>query len=220
MKYLITIKCLENNNYYQCYNNKYKLNDKLIIDVDGLLLTGNIVNIKNEVTENININSIKIERKISTKDLSVINKNMLDASKALVYIKKIKDKYNDNMIFVNSYYTFDRKQLIFLFVSDSRVDFRDLAKKIAQKYKTRIELRQIGVRDKAKIIGGIGVCGLNLCCNNFLNGFNSVSINVVKNQMLTLNPSKINGLCGRLMCCLTYEAFDYDLKDNKINGGD
>ena len=89
------------------------------------------------------------------------------------------------------------------------MDFRDLAKKIAQKYKTRIELRQIGVRDKAKKIGGLGPCGLFLCCNSFLTDFNSVSINMAKNQFLALNPSKINGVCGRLLCCLDYENETY-----------
>ena len=113
------------------------------------------------------------------------------------------------MNFVDSYYSFDRKQLIFDFLSDNRVDFRDLAKKIASKYKTRIELTQIGVRDKAKKIGGLGPCGLFLCCNAFLTDFNSVSINMAKNQMLALNPTKINGICGRLLCCLGFENDTY-----------
>ena len=119
------------------------------------------------------------------------------------------------MNFVDSYFTFDKNQLIFSFLSDNRVDFRELAKKLAQKYKTRIELRQIGVRDKAKKIGGIGPCGLFLCCNTFLTDFNSVSINMAKNQFLALNPSKINGMCGRLLCCLGYENDTYtELKKN------
>ena len=91
----------------------------------------------------------------------------------------------------------------------------ELAKKLAQKYKTRIELRQVGVRDKAKVIGGLGPCGLFLCCNSFLTDFNSVSINMAKNQFLALNPSKINGVCGRLLCCLNYEDEVYtELKKN------
>ena len=103
-----------------------------------------------------------------------------------------------------------KKQLFFMYLADDRVDFRELAKKLAQKYKTRIELRQIGVRDKAKIVGGLGPCGLLLCCNSFLTDFNSVSINMAKNQFLALNPSKINGVCGRLLCCLTYENQVYE----------
>ncbi len=109
------------------------------------------------------------------------------------------------MNILNSYFTFDRNQLVFNFIAEDRVDFRELAKKLAQKYKTRIELRQIGVRDKAKRVGGLGPCGLFLCCNSFLTDFNSVSINMAKNQFLALNPSKINGVCGRLLCCLGYE---------------
>ena len=109
------------------------------------------------------------------------------------------------MNFVEAYYSLDKSQLVFSFLSENRVDFRELAKKLAQKYKTRIELRQIGVRDKSKKIGGLGPCGLFLCCNSFLTDFNSVSINMAKNQFLALNPTKINGVCGRLLCCLDYE---------------
>ena len=113
------------------------------------------------------------------------------------------------MNFVDAYYNLDKSQLVFLFLSETRVDFRELAKKLAAKYKTRIELRQVGVRDKAKRVGGLGPCGLFLCCNSFLADFNSVSINMAKNQMLALNPTKINGLCGRLLCCLGYENDTY-----------
>ena len=109
------------------------------------------------------------------------------------------------MKFIDAYYTFDRKQLVFQFLADNRVDFRELAKSLAAVYRTRIELRQVGVRDKAKEISGIGSCGRKLCCSSFLSDLDSVSINQVKNQNLALNPNKINGLCGRLLCCLKYE---------------
>lgn len=109
------------------------------------------------------------------------------------------------MKLVNVSFSFDRKQLIFKFISDDRIDFRNLAKELARIYKTRIELRQIGVRDKAKEIGGCGQCGQQLCCTRMLNNFNSVSINMAKNQNIALNPNKINGVCGRLLCCLKYE---------------
>ena len=102
-------------------------------------------------------------------------------------------------------YTFDRDQLYFYFLSENRVDFRNLAKELASIYHTRIELRQVGVRDKAKEVGGIGMCGRGLCCSTFLKEFETVSINMAKNQNLSLNPTKINGLCGRLLCCLNYE---------------
>lgn len=147
----------------------------------------------------------KVIRKVSSDDEKVILDNEKKAHFALEMAKKFSKELNLGMSFVDCYYTFDRSQLIFSFVSDNRVDFRELAKKLAQKYKTRIELRQIGVRDKAKKVGGLGPCGLFLCCHTFLTDFNSVSINMAKNQFLALNPSKINGICGRLLCCLGYE---------------
>ena len=104
----------------------------------------------------------------------------------------------------------DKEQLMYHFLSDSRIDFRNLAKELAGIFKTRIELRQIGVRDKAKEIGGIGPCGRTLCCTDYLVNFDSVSINMAKNQNLSLNPNKINGSCGRLLCCLTYENDVYE----------
>ena len=115
------------------------------------------------------------------------------------------------MKLIDSYYTFDRKQLVFQFLADNRVDFRELAKQLAAIYKTRIELRQVGVRDKAKEVSGIGQCGRKVCCSTFLSDLDSVGIAQVKNQNLALNPAKINGLCGRLLCCLKYEDDLYSL---------
>lgn len=131
------------------------------------------------------------------------------AKKALKSASDFAIKYKLKMRFIDASFTFDKNQLLFNFVSEERVDFRELAKKLASIYKTRIELRQIGVRDKAKEIGGIGPCGRFLCCNTFLNDFNSVSINMAKNQYISLNPTKINGICGRLLCCLKYEDDQY-----------
>ena len=110
---------------------------------------------------------------------------------------------------MDSSFTFDRKQLLLNFLADERIDFRELAKRMAGKFKTRIELRQIGARDKAKSIDGYGVCGRRLCCAGFLNHIDSISMNMAKNQNIALNPSKINGCCGRLLCCLTYEDEQY-----------
>ena len=166
-----------------------------------------------EKEENLPDSIGKVVRKATDEDRKLISENNVKAEQALEIAKKYSRELNLNMGFVDCYYTFDKNQLIFTFVSENRVDFRELAKKLAQKYKTRIELRQIGVRDKAKKIGGIGPCGLFLCCNAFLTDFNSVSINMAKNQFLALNPSKINGICGRLLCCLGYENQLYtDLK--------
>lgn len=114
------------------------------------------------------------------------------------------------MRLVNCEYTLDKSKVIFNFTSDDRVDFRKLVKVLAQKLKTRIELRQIGVRDEAKLLGGIGPCGRSLCCSTFLGDFEPVSIKMAKDQNLSLNPTKISGACGRLMCCLKYENDYYE----------
>ncbi len=147
----------------------------------------------------------EVVRIASKKDYEKHLKNIEDAKKALKKCKDLVQKYNLNMFIMDANYTFDRSQLLFTFLSDSRVDFRKLAKELANLYKTRIELRQVGVRDKAKEVGGYGSCGRELCCSKFLYDFDSVSINMAKNQNIALNPTKINGVCGRLLCCLKYE---------------
>lgn len=151
----------------------------------------------------------KIVRKATKKDIDCNCSNEKDSIKALKKAKELSQKLNLKMKFLNACFTFDRRQLILNFTAEDRVDFRELAKKLAAIYKTRIELRQIGVRDKAKEIGGLGPCGRFLCCNSFLNDFDSVSINMAKNQYLSLKPDKINGNCGRLLCCLKYEDDQY-----------
>lgn len=135
--------------------------------------------------------------------------NKREESKALKKCQQLSKKNNLDIQVLDANFTFDRSQLMFRFISDSRIDFRALAKDLAFIYKTRIELRQIGIRDKAKEIGGIGQCGKELCCSKFLKNLNSVSINMAKNQGISLNPNKINGNCGRLLCCLNYEDATY-----------
>lgn len=144
-------------------------------------------------------------RKATNKDIKINEQNKEESKLALIEARKIALSLKLDMRIIDANYTFDRNQLLFHFLADSRIDFRELAKKLAQLYRTRIELRQIGVRDKAKMVGGIGPCGRFLCCSTFLTDFNSVSINMAKNQLLALNPTKINGICGRLLCCLGYE---------------
>ncbi|MBN2374528.1 stage 0 sporulation family protein [bacterium] len=131
------------------------------------------------------------------------NKEMGERAKNICE-KKIRDR-GLTMKLIKVKYTFDGNKAIFYFTSEGRIDFRDLVKDLASEFKTRIEMKQIGVRDEAKIIGGIGNCGLELCCINFLRDFDPVSIRMAKDQNLTLNPNKISGICGRLMCCLGYE---------------
>ena len=120
------------------------------------------------------------------------------------------------MSLVDVAYTFDNAKLLFYFTADSRIDFRELVKDLASIFKTRIELRQIGVRDQVRRIGGNGVCGRELCCCTFLNNFDTVSIKMAKEQNIALNPAKISGNCGRLMCCLKYEQEAYEEKLNKL----
>lgn len=174
----------------------------------ALLLFSNIQN--REVTDDMPI----IVRMANNGDINNYNKNKVDSEKALIKAKKIANKLNLNMKFLNASYNLDRSQLLFNFLSENRVDFRELAKELASIYKTRIELRQIGIRDKAKEISGIGQCGRTLCCSTFLKDLDSVSINMAKNQNISLNPNKINGQCGRLLCCLNYEDDVYTLYRN------
>lgn len=148
--------------------------------------------------------------RVSTKDdYKKYNDNK---KKEISVIKKSNElikKYKLDMKVLDAKFTLNKDQLLIRFYSEGRVDFRNLTKDLAAIYKTRIELRQIGVRDKAKIVGGVGVCGQKLCCSRFLKNFDSVSIAMAKNQDLALNPNKINGVCGRLMCCLKYENHCY-----------
>ena len=133
---------------------------------------------------------------------------------------EIVKKSGISMTILDGSYNFDKSQLLFRFVADERVDFRQLAKELGSVFRTRIELRQIGIRDKAKEIGGIGPCGRFLCCSSFLNTFDSVTISMAKNQGVSLNPTKINGVCGRLLCCLRYENDIYsDLKKGMPRAG-
>lgn len=195
------------NIYYLSNNNlSLKVNDKVVIETDlGLfdarIIKGNYM----EKEDNLLLPLKKVDRIITDEDIKLIDKLNSEEEKVLDFAKKSSKSLELDMSFIDAKYNLDKSVLIISYVSESRVDFRELAKKIAQKFHSRIELRQVGVRDKAKRIGGIGPCGLFLCCNSFLTDFNSVSINMAKNQNLALSPNKINGSCGRLLCCLGYE---------------
>lgn len=165
---------------------------------------------------NLNIDFKKVLKKASKKDYDAYLKNLNDANTILIETRKKIEADNIPMRLIDAMYTFDKKQLIFNFVADERIDFRDLVKYLAAKYKTHIELHQIGVRDKAKEIGGIGQCGRMLCCKKFKNSMDGISINMAKNQNISLNPSKINGCCGRLLCCLSYEDELYSELRNEL----
>ncbi|MGO2789178.1 MAG: PSP1 domain-containing protein, partial [Staphylococcus saprophyticus] len=152
----------------------------------------------------------EIVRLATEDDLLQYEKNEYDADEAMALCKETIQQHELEMRLVNCEYTLDKSKVIFNFTSDERVDFRKLVKVLAQKLKTRIELRQIGVRDEAKLLGGIGPCGRSLCCSTFLGDFEPVSIKMAKDQNLSLNPTKISGACGRLMCCLKYENDYYE----------
>jgi cell fate regulator YaaT (PSP1 superfamily) len=209
---VVVVTCKDTNNIYYLSPNSLELKkgDEVLFDTDFGIFSGIVCKeMYSENKKNLILPLKNVLRLIGETDKKTINKNSIMANKALEDAKKYSKSLGLDMNFVDSYVNFDASQLFLSFMSDSRVDFRDLVKKMAQKYKMRIELRQIGVRDKAKKIGGLGPCGLFLCCNSFLTDFDSVSINMAKNQMLALNPSKINGICGRLLCCLGYENDSY-----------
>ena len=157
-----------------------------------------------------------ILRKATENDIKTYQKNLVDAKEALITCKDIITRYDVDMKLTNCEYTLDKTKMIFMYTSDERVDFRELLKELATVFRCRIELRQIGPRDKAKVVGGMGSCGLPLCCTSLLGEFNGVSINMAKNQMLAINIEKISGACGRLMCCLKYEDDVYTIEKKRF----
>lgn len=162
-----------------------------------------------------------IIRLADDKDAAKYAENKEKSKKAFdICLEKIK-KHNLEMKLIDAEYTFDNNKVLFYFTADGRIDFRELVKDLASVFKTRIELRQIGVRDETKIVGGIGICGRELCCHKHLSEFVPVSIKMAKEQNLSLNPTKISGVCGRLMCCLKHEQDTYEYLNSKLpNVGD
>lgn len=154
--------------------------------------------------------------KASEADLRKVKKNQADAKAAFGIAKDKIHAHALEMKLTHVEYTFDRSKLVFYFTADGRIDFRELVKDLAAVFRTRIELRQIGVRDEAKLLGGIGPCGRQLCCTTFLGDFMPVSIKMAKDQNLSLNPIKISGLCSRLMCCLKYENDEYEAAKKEL----
>ena len=187
-----------------------ELDEEVIVETEKGYQFGFVTTEIREIEDNEYSLPLKEVVRIATqKDKRIYKSNLDDANKALEKAREIVEELDLDMRLLDASYTFDRKQLLFNFIADERVDFRELAKKLASIYKTRIELRQIGARDKARMVCGIGQCGRPLCCSTFLSHIDSVTMNMAKNQNIALNPSKINGLCGRLLCCLTYEDEEY-----------
>ena len=175
------------------------------------------------VKENFEINEKELSsdlkpiiRMADSADDYIYMENKKKAKESIEICKEKVEEFGLDMKLVDCEYTFDNNKVIFYFTSEERVDFRELVKELARIFRIRIELRQIGVRDQAKIAGGIGPCGQRCCCNRYMRNFNPVSIKMAKDQSLSLNPSKISGLCGRLMCCLNYEQEGYECKLKKM----
>ncbi len=204
----VGIKFKEEGKVYN-YSSEFELKkgDRVVVDGERGEQLGIVesIDVKSKNRELKTIKALATE-----KDYNKYLKNLIDAKKALNETRKIVKENNLNMNMIDASFSLDKKLLLFNFVSEERVDFRELVKTLASKFHARIELHQIGVRDKAKEVGGIGLCGRPICCKNHLKNINTVNINMVKNQDIALNPTKINGSCGRLLCCFTYENDIYE----------
>ena len=178
----------------------------VVVETARGLEYGTIVVGKKEIDEESLVSPLKPIIRIATEEDTNIYKENKEKAKETFELCQQKIKEHDlTMYLIDCEYTFDRNKLIFYFTAEGRIDFRELVKDLAAIFKTRIELRQIGVRDEAKSIGGLGPCGRSLCCSTWLGDFQPVSIKMAKDQSLSLNPTKISGICGRLFCCLKYE---------------
>lgn len=197
--------------YFAPNDHDVSKDDFVIVETARGVEYGKVVIDKKQVDDNDVVLPLKhVIRIADQKDQLVVEENKQAAQEAYdICLEKI-DEHELDMKLVDVEYTFDRNKIIFYFTADGRVDFRELVKDLAAIFRTRIELRQIGVRDEAKMLGGIGPCGRMLCCSTFLGDFEPVSIKMAKDQNLSLNPTKISGLCGRLMCCLKYENDGYE----------
>ncbi|ARJ39096.1 stage 0 sporulation protein [Sporosarcina ureae] len=197
--------------YFDSLDMPIEIGDYVIVETARGVEYGKVASRSNEIDdEDVVLPLKKIIRLADDGDRERVKENEQEANEAFdVCAEKIIEHQLD-MRLVDVEYTFDRNKIVFYFTAEGRVDFRNLVKDLAAIFRTRIELRQIGVRDEAKMLGGIGPCGRMLCCSTFLGDFEPVSIKMAKDQNLSLNPSKISGLCGRLMCCLKYENDEYE----------
>ncbi len=201
---------------------KIKKGDHVIVETARGIEYGTVVGNPREVPKEKVIQPLKPVLRIATeRDNGQEASNKLKEKEAFkICLEKIQ-KHRLEMKLIDAEYTFDNNKVLFYFTADGRIDFRELVKDLAAVFKTRIELRQIGVRDETKILGGIGICGRELCCHSHLSEFVPVSIKMAKEQNLSLNPAKISGVCGRLMCCLKHEEETYEELNRKLpNIGD
>ncbi len=197
--------------YFDPAGLKIKKGTAIMVETTRGIEIGEVVAENKKIDESKIISPLKPVLRIATEDeIKQAEENRKKEKEAFkICVEKI-EKHKLDMKLIEVEYTFDQSKILFYFTSDGRVDFRELVKDLASVFKTRIELRQIGVRDEAKIIGGLGICGRKLCCASHLGGFEPVSIKMAKEQNLSLNPTKISGTCSRLMCCLKYEQEAYE----------
>lgn len=219
MTKVIGVKFKENGKSYY-FNPKdfdIKENDNVIVETVRGLEFGKVVFANKEINEEELGTPLKDVVRVATKaDETKHEENMKKAKEAIKLCEEKIKKHKLDMKLIDAEYTFDNSKIIFHFSAEGRIDFRELVKDLATVFRTRIELRQIGVRDEAKILGGLGHCGREFCCHKFLCDFQPVSIKMAKDQGLSLNPTKISGACGRLMCCLSYEQQAYEEKIKRV----
>lgn len=208
--------------YFDPAGFKVKIGDYAVVETVRGLELGQVVSEELDIKEDELIAELKPILRIATKkDLEMFAKNQELALNVIDICKTLVRKNNLEMKLLFAEYTLDRTKLVIYFESEQRVDFRQLVKDLAEQFKVRIELRQIGPRDGAKIVGGLGPCGLITCCTTFIEEFDNVSIKMAKNQNLSLNPTNISGICGKLLCCIKYENETYqELRKNLPDTGD
>ena len=208
--------------YFDPLDFEVKAGDHVIVETARGVEYGLVVLDKREISENEDMPPLKpIIRMATDEDEQRVKANKEKERDALAVCRAKVEKHGLDMKLIGCEYTFDNSKLLFYFTADGRVDFRELVKDLATVFHTRIELRQIGVRDETKLRGGIGICGRELCCHTYLSDFIPVSVKMAKEQNLSLNPTKISGNCGRLMCCLKHEEDAYEYLNSKLpNIGD
>ncbi|MCR5465243.1 MAG: stage 0 sporulation family protein [Lachnospiraceae bacterium] len=208
--------------YFDPLDFEVKAGDHVIVETARGVEYGLVVLDKREISENEDMPPLKpIIRMATDEDEQRVKANKEKEKDALAVCRTKVEKHGLDMKLIGCEYTFDNSKLLFYFTADGRVDFRELVKDLATVFHTRIELRQIGVRDETKLRGGIGICGRELCCHTYLSDFIPVSVKMAKEQNLSLNPTKISGNCGRLMCCLKHEEDAYEYLNSKLpNIGD
>lgn len=197
--------------YFDPDETVYEAGQHVIVETARGVECGEVVMPNREIADDGIVKPLKKVVRLATKeDMARVQANQKKEKEAAALCRAKIQKHKLDMKLVNVEYTFDGSKILFYFTADGRVDFRELVKDLAGVFRIRIELRQIGVRDEAKMLGGLGVCGRPFCCSTFLGDFQPVSIKMAKEQRLSLNPTKISGTCGRLMCCLKYEQDTYE----------